>query len=467
MYKTLSSTLSALNDQSLSAQQLLDIVFANIKAPHLQGNVSFRRIFPDQAYREAKKWDDKRSNGCAVPPLAGIPFSVKDNFDLRGLPTRAASRLLENADPAAKDADFVAKLKRLGGIVVGQTNMTEFAYSGLGLNSHFGSPVSPVNRHSNMIAGGSSSGASVSVAEGMSLFAVGSDTCGSCRIPAACCNLVGYRPSQATFSNKGIIPLAPSFDVPGLIANSIECVAAVTNALLNVKSSSSDKKISEMKFLALLNLSQQHVDSAIADHFESFLAQLTQEGAIVDRDMALAKLLNIDTASNQIVAFEAYQYHKPYVEQFLKQYDPLVAVRLKKAASLSKDFYQKQIENIKRIRLQVDEIINEYDAVLCPTLPILPPTVFDLVKTNDYLYFNSQITKNTLIASYLDLPAISLPSPKAIESKTPISIQIIGSRSDDSQLLKNASIISKLLDRPFISSSDSLKKPYYVRKSAS
>ena len=327
--------------------------------------------------------------------------------------------------------------------------MTEFAYSGLGLNKHFGTPLSPIGRDEGMIAGGSTSGGAVSVAENMSLFAVGSDTSGSCRIPAACCGLVGFRPSQKQYSNAGIIPLAHSFDVPGLIANSVECIAAITRAVSpdseTVTEISTAKDLNGMHFLVPEELASLEADATVSSYFDCLLDRLRQLGAKLNFRPFLFEQIATRAMPSDIVAFEAFQFHKPYISRYRSEYDPRIAMRMDAAASLLPAYYNVLIEQLGLLRQSADQIIAEFDAILTPTLPILPPTLLNLDDVAEYIRFNSLIIRNTGIANHLDLPAICLPVTESVTTHEPVSIQLIGRRGADRALLDMASIVSKFI----------------------
>ena len=175
--------------------------------------------------------DRLRKANAAPSPYAGIPVSIKDLFDIKGQVTRAGSRALEDSAPAEADAPVVARLRRAGFIVIGRTNMTEFAYSGIGINPHYGTPKSAWNRSVGHVPGGSSSGAAVSIADQMAYGALGTDTGGSCRIPAAYNGIVGYKPTQRRVPLDGGVPLSSSLDSFGPLARSVAC-CAVLDAVL-------------------------------------------------------------------------------------------------------------------------------------------------------------------------------------------------------------------------------------------
>ena len=196
-----------------------------------EGARTFTRVYASTAREQADAADALYRTGVGAGPLAGVPVSVKDLFDVADDVTTAGSRVLANAAAASADAAIIARLKHAGAVIVGRTNMTEFAYSGVGLNPHYGTPKNPYQRASALIPGGSSSGAAISVSDGMAAVAVGTDTGGSVRIPAALCGLTGFKPTARRVPMEGVLPLAPSLDSIGPIGLTVDCCARVDAVL--------------------------------------------------------------------------------------------------------------------------------------------------------------------------------------------------------------------------------------------
>src|SRR6201990_1111466 len=228
-------TLAALADDldagRTTARKLVEECIARIADPNGEGQRAFIHVDRDAALEAADAMDALRRAKAAPSRFAGIPVSIKDLFDIRGQVTRAGSRALEDSAPAEADAPVVARLRQAGFIVIGRTNMTEFAYSGIGINPHYGTPKSVWNRSVCHVPGGSSSGAAVSIADGMAYGALGTDTGGSCRIPAAYNGIVGYKPTQRRVPLDGGVPLSFSLDSFGPLARSVGC-CAVLDAVL-------------------------------------------------------------------------------------------------------------------------------------------------------------------------------------------------------------------------------------------
>ena len=228
--RTLAQLAADLAAGRTTSEELVEECLARIADPAGEGARTYLEVDADAARETARAMDALRRVGAEPSPYAGIPVSVKDLFDVRGQVTRAGSRTLDGP-PAERDATAVARWRRAGLVVIGRTNMTEFAFSGLGINPHYGTPANPWDRKRRRIPGGSSSGAAVSVADGMAHGALGTDTGGSCRIPAALCGLVGFKPSQGTVPRDGIVPLSPTLDTVGVLGRTVGC-CAVLDALL-------------------------------------------------------------------------------------------------------------------------------------------------------------------------------------------------------------------------------------------
>src|SRR6202142_1376545 len=229
--RTLAALAEALDSGRSSARKLVDECLARIADASGEGARTFIHVDAEAAIESAKAMDRLREIKAAPSPYAGIPVSIKDLFDIRGQVTRAGSRALEDSAPAEADATAVARLRRAGFIVIGRTNMTEFAYSGIGINPHYGTPKSAWQRDVGHVPGGSSSGAAVSVADGMAHGALGTDTGGSCRIPAAYNGIVGFKPTQRRVPLAGGVPLSFSLDSFGPLARTVGC-CAVLDAVL-------------------------------------------------------------------------------------------------------------------------------------------------------------------------------------------------------------------------------------------
>src|SRR6476661_10216906 len=208
-----------------SSRKLTDEAIARIEDPKGEGSRAFMKVYKSQAIAAADASDTQRKAGLVPGPLAGIPVSIKNLCNVAGETTLAGSKALDDAPPAKADAPVVARLRAAGAVIVGSTNMSEFAFSGVGFNPHYGTPGNPADR--TRVPGGSSAGAAVSVGDRMAVAALGTDTGGSVRIPAAVCGIVGFKPTARRVPIDGVVPLSTSLDSIGPLANSVECCAIV------------------------------------------------------------------------------------------------------------------------------------------------------------------------------------------------------------------------------------------------
>src|SRR6059058_1362 len=228
---TLASLADDLENGRTSARKLVDECLARIADSSGEGARTFIHVDAEAAIEAAEAMDRLREVNAAPSPYAGIPVSIKDLYDIKGQVTRAGSRALEDSAPAEADAPVVARLRRSGFIVIGRTNMTEFAYSGIGINPHYGTPKSVWNRNVGHVPGGSSSGAAVSIADLVAYGGLGTDTGGSCRIPAAFNGIVGFKPTQRRVPLEGGVPLSFSLDSFGPLARTVDCCATLDAVL--------------------------------------------------------------------------------------------------------------------------------------------------------------------------------------------------------------------------------------------
>ena len=219
-----------LQEGAVTSRGLVEDALAKIEDPAGEGSRTFIRVFRDAAVAAADASDRLRAVGMVPSPLAGIPVSIKDLCDVAGVTTYAGSRTRQNAPPAPRDAPVVARLRTAGAVIVGTTNLTEFAVGGLGLNPHFGDCRNPYDRKTGRVPGGSSAGAAVSVTDGMAAMGLGTDTAGSVRIPASMCGLVGFKPTKSRVPTDGVFPLSTTLDSVGPLAPTVAC-CALTDAI--------------------------------------------------------------------------------------------------------------------------------------------------------------------------------------------------------------------------------------------
>jgi aspartyl-tRNA(Asn)/glutamyl-tRNA(Gln) amidotransferase subunit A len=438
-------THPSLNELSLrlargetTSRALVEESFARIADPHGEGARAFLTLYAERARAEADAVDAARTKGDALPRFAGIPLSIKDLFDVEGEPTRAGSRALADAPAARADADTVALARRAGFVIVGKTNMTEFAYSGLGVNPHYGTPLSPWDRARGHIPGGSTSGGAVSVADGMTPATVGTDTGGSCRIPAAFCGIVGFKPTQARVSLKGGFPLSPSLDSIGPLATSVSCCAALDSVLSGGPGEvEPPAPLGGLAIGVIEGYVDERLDPRVAAAFAGALARLAKAGAELKpiRLPELAELPHL-YRNGSLVDFEAFDGHRVRIETMGAKYDPWVLGRLEASKGKSAADYAGILAERARIRASVDARTRDFDVLALPTVAIAPPAIVDLADLTASRAINALTVRNAAIANFLDRPAISIPCHAPGDA--PVGFMFIGQTGHDRRLLAAA-----------------------------
>ena len=388
---------------------------------------------------------DSRKAGRAPSALAGIPFSSKDLFDLAGEVTTAGSKVLQSAAPARADAVAIARLKSRGMIVIGRSNMTEFAYSGVGLNPHYDTPRSPYDRKTGRIPGGSSSGAAVSVAEGMVALGIGSDTGGSCRIPASYCGITGYKPSHGRVPLTGAYPLSFSFDSIGPLANSVACCSTADAIMADDGDGTVALRAPGTLRLAVLrDFVLDGLEAPVAAAFEQVLTRLASSGATLT-DMAFPELRDLPTINRKggIVAAEAFHHHRQGMAEQGDAYDPRVRTRIQMAEAISAADY---LDYFVRRREMIDLFTRRFagfDAVILPTTLNTPPAIAALAADEDYLRFNAMSLRNTYVGNFLDGCAISMPMQEP--GSAPCGLMVLAPSGHDRALFDTAAGIEAAL----------------------
>jgi aspartyl-tRNA(Asn)/glutamyl-tRNA(Gln) amidotransferase subunit A len=420
------------------SRALVEESLAKIEDPAGEGERSFLTVFSARARQEADLVDEARKHGLFVPDFAGIPISIKDLFDTRGDITRAASRVLENHSPATKDADAVAALRRAGFIVIGKNNMTEFAYSGLGLNAHFEAPLNPFERGVGRIPGGSTSGGAVAVADRVVPAALGSDTGGSCRIPAAFCGVVGFKPTSRRVSRRGAIPLSETLDCVGPLASSVSCCAVLDSILATGEAADEVSHPESGLCLGVIEgYVDENLDETVAAAYAATLTRLSQKGVRLKpvQIAELAELPNINR-NGGFVGAEAYAWHRSLLETRGEFYDPWVRARFDAGRNQSAADYIDLQHARRRLMAAVHERSRMFDALVLPTVQIVAPTFASLSDQAVSNATNLLCLRNTAIANFLDRPAISIPCHE--QGSAPVGFMLMGETMEDRRLLSIA-----------------------------
>lgn len=439
-----------LHSGAVTSRDLIESALAEITASDGQGRLAFLHVDFEAARDAADHVDRQRRRGYVASPFAGIPFSVKDLFDIGGQITAAGSRVLAGTPKAVADSPVVASLRAAGMIPVGRTNMTEFAYSGLGINPHHGTPLNPHDRQTGRIPGGSSSGAAISVSDGMAAFGLGTDTGGSCRIPAAFCGLVGYKATGSRLSRKGIVPLSATLDSVGGLGRTIAC-CAIADSLMSGERL--DRPVPEarpvrgLRLFAPQTLVLDGMDSVVARHFEAALAALSDAGAdVVEADCPELREVPQINGKGGFAAAESFAWHRPWIAEREDAYDPRVLVRILKGRDQSAADYLDLVRARADWIARMQHRLAPFDAMIMPTVVTVAPALAPLLADDDaYSTANLLALRNPSIANFFDGCSLSLPMQRE-GSEPPTGLMLVAGRLQDARLFSMAQGISALLD---------------------
>jgi aspartyl-tRNA(Asn)/glutamyl-tRNA(Gln) amidotransferase subunit A len=419
-----------------SGTALVDAALAHAEAPDGEGRRVFTRLYPERARSEAAAGDRARQAGHPGGALAGLPISIKDLFDVAGEATLAGSTVRRDASPAAADATIVARLRAAGAIIVGKTNMTEFAFSGLGLNPHYGTPLNPYDRATGRIPGGSSSGAGVSVTDGMAAAAIGTDTGGSVRIPAALTGLVGFKPTQRRVPLAGTFPLSPSLDSIGPLAPSVACCALLDAVLAGEMPEIPDARpVAGLRLAAPQRYVLGDLDRDVAQAFARALARLSRAGTTIT-EIAFAELEALPGINRQggLAGYEAYAIHADLMARRGAEYDPRVLTRIQRSGAITPTGYEELRAARRDLIARAAAITAPFDAVVLPSVPQIAMPLSGL-ETDDarYAKANLLMLRNPGIANFLDRCAITIPCHAA--GAAPVGLMLMGEHGGDRRLL--------------------------------
>ena len=443
----LTELADALEAGKTSSSELVEACLARIDDKDGEGARAFIEVDRDGALRAACAMDRLRHANAAPSRFAGIPISIKDLFDIRGQVTRAGSTVLAEAAPATADAPAIERLRRMGFVLIGRTNMTEFAYSGLGLNPHYGTPANGWDRATGRIPGGSSSGAAISVLDGMAHGALGTDTGGSCRIPAAFTGLAGFKPTASRVPLAGAVPLSKSLDSIGPIARTVECCAVMDAVLAGEPVHPLERRAPKgLRFLVPTSIVFDDIEDTVSCAFEDALTRLSAAGATIDR-MAMPELDDIAAinAKGGLTAPESFALHRPLLAAKQDGYDPRVSIRIARGELVSAADYLDAIALRTALIDKTRTRLSDYDAMLMPTVPIVAPRIADLEDDAVFTRINLLSLRNPTLVNMIDGCAISLPIHRPGDA--PVGLMIAGSANTDRRILEIAHGLEPFLAR--------------------
>ena len=442
-----------------SASSLMELSIAAAQSPLCSH--AFSQTFFDSA-----RWAAAETPKTA--PLAGLAISIKDLFDIEGSRSAASSLLLQNAPPATANAAAVDRLRKAGAAIIGRTHMVEFAFSGVGVNPHFGTPAALDARHPAnpqlaptqpaRVPGGSSSGAAVSIASGAAWAALGSDTGGSIRIPAALNGLVGFKSTARLVPLTGTVPLSPTLDTACAITRSVRDAVLIHEILADRKVPADDRPLSQWRLAVPRQIFFEQIEPAVKTAFERSISQLQAAGAAIEW-IDLPELDELD-AVNAIGGFsptESYAWHRRFLNNPEKAalYDPRVRSRIERGAKMSAADYLDLLAARKAWIARMEAAIAPFDALLSPTTPICAPTIASVAPANganpetdarhdaEFVRVNALLLRNTSVVNLLDGCALSLPCHQAHE--LPMGLMIWHAAMHDDAVLQISAAVEAAL----------------------
>jgi aspartyl-tRNA(Asn)/glutamyl-tRNA(Gln) amidotransferase subunit A len=445
-FPTIAEAAADLASGRASSVALVEESLARIADPAGEGARAFVAVQADEARAGARAMDELRAAGRAPSPWAGIPISIKDLYDQKGVTTRGGSVALDGAAPAEATAVSVARLERAGFVVLGRTNMTEFAFSGLGVNPHHGTPRSPWDRATGRLPGGSSSGAAVASADGMGFAGLGSDTGGSCRIPAALCGIVGWKPTARRVPLTGTLPLSFTLDSLGPLARSVGCCALLDSFMAGEESWSPapPRPVAGLRLGVLQGYVTGDWDAAVTGAFEAALARLSKAGARIET-LEVPELPEIPAAmaSANFAASEAWAWHRHLVARKRDAYDPRILARILRGETMLAADYIALMQRRAEIIAAIAPRTAPFDAVVMPTCPLAPPALAEVEDEAEYGRINLLLLRNTTVGNFLDRCSISLPCHRPGDA--PVGFMLMGETMGDRRLLDVAGAVEAVL----------------------
>lgn len=435
---TIAELAAALAAGRTTSVALTEDALARIDRHMQAGGAAFMSVDAKGALAQAHAADLARAAGLVASPLAGLPVSIKDLFDVRGQVTRAGSKALDGAAPAQADAPAVARLRAAGAVLIGRTNMSEFAFSGLGLNPHYGTPRTPFDP--DRISGGSTSGGAVSVAEQMAVAALGTDTGGSIRIPSAFCGLTGFKPTARRVPLDSAVPLSTSLDSAGPLARSVACCAAMDAVLSGETLDTRAAALRGLRFYVTRDFVADGLDAEVAQTFEATLAKLSAHGAqIVEFAFPALRRLPEINAAGGLTAAEAWTWHRELLQAKGDQYDQRVAQRIRRGEKLTASDYIVLLAERRAMQQRAADLLRDADAWLMPSVAVRPPRLDALQRDEDFFAINGLVLRNPSVINFLDGCAASLPMGEGM------GLGVCGLHGSDARVLQVAAAIEQAL----------------------
>ena len=427
----------------LSARQRLDAILKRLEDRKATEAV-YVKLYPDTARAEADTADQRAARGESLGPLDGKIVSIKDLFDVAGEPNLAGSIIRKTAEPASKDAVIVERLRKAGAIIIGKTHMTEFAFTAVGLNPHYPVPGNAYNAR--LVAGGSSSGAAVSAGEGTCDIAIGSDTGGSVRIPAALNGVVGFKPTHGRVSLEGAFPLSPTLDSVGPLAKTVAACADADAIMAGEAPLPLEKiELAGLKVGIAQGLVLQDMEDDVAVAYQAVLAKFEAAGAeLIECSFdSLVSALRTGPNKGSLTGIEAAHIHKDWLNDHSMPVDERVSVPLRERLKIADADYQTLLTFRGELVKQADTMMAAFDIVLMPTTPIKAVPIAQVDEdVPEYDRVETLYLRNTQIMNQFALTALSLPMPMP---DRPAGLMLVGRNGSDRKVLAIGSAVEALL----------------------
>jgi aspartyl-tRNA(Asn)/glutamyl-tRNA(Gln) amidotransferase subunit A len=427
-----------------SIRDLLEQALSRIADPAGEGKRACLTVYADTARASADAADARAKAGKALGPLDGAIVSIKDLYDVAGEVTRAGSKVLADEGlVASADAPAVKRLREAGAVIVAKTNMSEFAFSGVGANPHFGTPGNPFDRA--RVPGGSTSGGAVAVADGMCEIAIGTDTGGSTRIPAALCGLVGWKPSKQRLPTDGAFPLSFTLDSIGPIAKSVaECALADAVMAGEAPPALEPAPLAGLRFGIWHGMPFEGIDETVSAAWSAALGKLGQAGVrFSDEAISLVDDMMQVNAKGGFAPTEAFAIHRERLKHRGAGVDPFIRVRIERGGSVPAFDYIEMAETRRRLVRAMDARLEALDVLVLPTTPIVAPRIAEVAESEGFGRKNALLLRNTNPVNFFDLCAISLPLPRRNGLST--GLMLVGRNGADRRLFSIAAAVEKCL----------------------
>jgi Asp-tRNA(Asn)/Glu-tRNA(Gln) amidotransferase A subunit family amidase len=444
----LAELASSLSTGETTSRQLVEEALAAIKDPRGEGARTFLMVHESEALAAADRVDAQRRSGVSLPSLSGIPISLKDLFDEAGVVTLGGSKVLVGAPPAERDSTVVQRLRKAGAIIIGRTNLTEFAYSALGINPHYGTPKNVFDRATARVPGGSTSGGAISVTDGMAVAAIGTDTGGSVRIPAALNGLVGFKPTARRIPRDRVLPLSTSLDSVGPIAKSVSDCAWLDRVMADDHDAIPPRdNVTGLRFAVPTTVVQDGLSPAVANAFLVALTRLSEAGArIIEVPMKEFARVPEVNPRGAIASYEAYSFHRQWMKAAEDKYDPRVIERIRPGESITTAKYKELLQLREQFIRSINKAASGYDAMLMPTVRDIAPTIAEATKDDEsYFRLNNRMLRNPSIVNLFDGCALSIPCHEP--GTAPVGFTIAGTQNTDRTILMIGSAVESVLTK--------------------